>query len=122
QTPFRRASSHRFVVCSKCSDPWTGRPDEWISSLTAQETADRIRVKRKTLYTWAGTWDVEHRGPEPHRMGGRALRYRESDVDRYIDHRKTAAIAYQRSQRAAVEEGRDPLPHRGRRNRGIPTI
>lgn len=36
--------------------------------------------------------------------------------------RKTAAIAYQRGQRAAVEEGRDPLPHRGRRNKEMPTI
>ncbi|WP_329555266.1 helix-turn-helix transcriptional regulator [Streptomyces sp. NBC_00696] len=57
------------------------RTDRW---LTAQETADRLRVKRKTLYNWASTWAVEHRGPEPHHMGGRALRYRESDVDQYI--------------------------------------
>ncbi|MFD8716929.1 helix-turn-helix transcriptional regulator [Streptomyces sp. NPDC059629] len=64
------------------------RPERW---LTAQETADRLRVKRKTLYNWAGTWDVEHRGPEPHRMGGRALRYRESDVDRCIGSQPRAA-------------------------------
>ncbi|MEV7387448.1 helix-turn-helix domain-containing protein [Streptomyces sp. NPDC091215] len=58
------------------------RRERW---LTAQETAERLRVKRKTLYNWASTWEVEHRGPEPHRLGGRALRYRESEVDQYID-------------------------------------
>lgn len=52
--------------------------------LTAQETANRLRVKRKTLYNWACTWDVEHRGPEPYRLGSRALRYRVSDVDQFI--------------------------------------
>ncbi|UTP28205.1 helix-turn-helix transcriptional regulator [Streptomyces rapamycinicus] len=52
--------------------------------LTAQETAGRLGVKRKTLYNWASTWEVERRGPEPLRMGGRALRYRESDVSQYI--------------------------------------
>ncbi|MEV8021184.1 helix-turn-helix domain-containing protein [Streptomyces sp. NPDC086554] len=52
--------------------------------LTAQETADCLGVKRKTLYNWAGTWEVERRGPEPLRLEGRALRYRESDVARYI--------------------------------------
>ncbi|MEV0220664.1 tyrosine-type recombinase/integrase [Streptomyces sp. NPDC050704] len=37
--------------------------------------------------------------------------------------KKTAAIAYQRSQRAAVEEGRDPLPNRRqRRSLQVPTI
>ncbi|MGQ4390626.1 tyrosine-type recombinase/integrase [Streptomyces sp. SAS_270] len=37
--------------------------------------------------------------------------------------KKTAAIAYQRSQRAAVEEGRDLLPHRGRKAAAaVPTI
>ncbi|MEV0522692.1 helix-turn-helix domain-containing protein [Streptomyces sp. NPDC050439] len=61
------------------------KPDHW---LTAQEAADRLRIKRKTLYNWASTWEVERRGPEPLRMGGRALRYRESDVDRYIDARQ----------------------------------
>ncbi|MEU6260160.1 helix-turn-helix transcriptional regulator [Streptomyces griseorubiginosus] len=58
------------------------RTERW---LTAQETADRLRVKRKTLYNWASTWDVEHRGPQPYRMGNRALRYRESDVAELID-------------------------------------
>jgi predicted DNA-binding transcriptional regulator AlpA len=59
--------------------------------LTAQETADRLRVKRKTLYNWASTWEVERRGPEPLRMEGRALRYRESDVARYIESMPRAA-------------------------------
>ncbi|MFF1679455.1 helix-turn-helix transcriptional regulator [Streptomyces sp. NPDC058256] len=59
--------------------------------LTAQETADRLRVKRKTLYNWATVWDVEHRGPEPHRMGGRSLRYREREVDQYIESQPRAA-------------------------------
>ncbi|MCI3928797.1 site-specific integrase [Streptomyces sp. AN091965] len=38
--------------------------------------------------------------------------------------RKQAAAAFQRSQRAAVEEGRLPFPHRGRRDKknGAPTI
>ena len=37
--------------------------------------------------------------------------------------KKTTAIAYQRSQRAAVEEGRDPLPRRRqRRSARVPTI
>ncbi|RLV75905.1 hypothetical protein D3C57_108885 [Streptomyces rapamycinicus NRRL 5491] len=37
--------------------------------------------------------------------------------------KKTAALAFQRSQRAAVEEGRDPFPHRGRKSSsGTPTI
>ncbi|MER5833747.1 helix-turn-helix domain-containing protein [Streptomyces sp. NPDC002130] len=59
--------------------------------LTTQEAADRLRVKRKTLYNWASTWDVEYRGPKPYRMGSRALRYRESDVDEYIEsHSRTA--------------------------------
>jgi excisionase family DNA binding protein len=53
--------------------------------LTAQETAERLGVKRKTLYNWAGTWAVEKRGPEPLRMGGRSLRYRESDVADFIN-------------------------------------
>ncbi len=53
--------------------------------LTAQETAERLRLKRKTLYNWASTWEVERRGPEPLRMGRRTLRYRESDVARYIE-------------------------------------
>ncbi|MEU0924515.1 helix-turn-helix transcriptional regulator [Streptomyces malaysiensis] len=53
--------------------------------LTAQETADRLGVKRKTLYNWASTWEVERRGPEPLRMGTRSLRYRESEVSQYID-------------------------------------
>ncbi|MEV0472912.1 helix-turn-helix transcriptional regulator [Streptomyces prunicolor] len=56
--------------------------------LTAQEAADRLRVKRKTLYNWASTWDVERRGPEPFRLGGRALRYRESDVDQCVEARQ----------------------------------
>ncbi|WP_030669836.1 helix-turn-helix transcriptional regulator [Streptomyces sp. NRRL B-1347] len=59
--------------------PKSFRTEHW---LTAQEAADRLRVARKTLYNWASTWEVEHRGPKPFRMGGRALRYRESDVDR----------------------------------------
>lgn len=53
--------------------------------LTVQETADRLRLKRKTLYNWASTWEVERRGPEPLRLGGWSLRYRESDVARYIE-------------------------------------
>ncbi|MFE0099809.1 helix-turn-helix transcriptional regulator [Streptomyces sp. NPDC059009] len=62
--------------------PKRSRPERW---LTAQEAAERLRIKRKTLYNWASTWEVEHRGPEPLRMsGGRALRYRESDVDRCV--------------------------------------
>ncbi|WP_374120587.1 helix-turn-helix transcriptional regulator [Streptomyces sp. AN091965] len=61
--------------------PKSLRPERW---LTSQETADRLRVARKTLYNWASTWEVEHRGPKPFRMGGRALRYRESDVDRCV--------------------------------------
>jgi hypothetical protein len=37
--------------------------------------------------------------------------------------KKTAALAYQRSQRAAVEEGRDPFPHRRRKaESGKPTV
>ncbi|WP_405956947.1 tyrosine recombinase XerC [Streptomyces phaeochromogenes] len=37
--------------------------------------------------------------------------------------RKQAAAAFQRGQRSAVEEGRDPAPYRSRRKRsGIPTI
>ncbi|WP_394814740.1 helix-turn-helix transcriptional regulator [Streptomyces millisiae] len=63
--------------------PRPARPHERL--LTAQETADRLGVKRKTLYNWASSWEVEQRGPEPLRMGGRALRYRESDVARYIE-------------------------------------
>ncbi|MFI9755810.1 helix-turn-helix transcriptional regulator [Streptomyces collinus] len=59
--------------------------------LTAKEAADRLRVKRKTLYNWASTWDVEHRGPKPYRMGSRALRYRESEVDEYIESDSRAA-------------------------------
>lgn len=41
----------------------------------------------------------------------------------FAKNKKTVALAYQRSQRAAVEEGRDPFPHR-RRNvkNGKPTI
>lgn len=62
----------------------TAKPPRRERWLTTQEAADRLRVKRKTLYNWASTWEVEHRGPQPHRMGGRALRYRESDVDQYI--------------------------------------
>lgn len=58
--------------------------------LTAQEAADRLRIKRKTLYNWASIWEVERRGPEPLRMGGRALRYRESDVDRCVEARQQA--------------------------------
>lgn len=57
-------------------------PREWL--LTARETAHRLSVTRKTLYNWASTWEVERRGPEPLRMGGRSLRYRESDVARFI--------------------------------------
>ncbi|MEU5953601.1 helix-turn-helix domain-containing protein [Streptomyces sp. NPDC047525] len=53
--------------------------------LTAQETAERLGAKRKTLYNWSSTWEAERRGPEPLRLGGRLLRYRESDVARYID-------------------------------------
>jgi hypothetical protein len=37
--------------------------------------------------------------------------------------RKTAALKHQRSMRAAVEEGREPLPHAGRRAKSaVPTI
>ncbi len=37
--------------------------------------------------------------------------------------KKKAALAFQRSQRAAVEEGRDPFPHRGRKDSSdTPTI
>ena len=37
--------------------------------------------------------------------------------------KKKAALAFQRSQRAAVEEGRDPFPHRRRsKENGTPTI
>ncbi len=61
------------------------RPERW---LTAQEAADRLRVARKTLYNWAATWDVQRRGPEPLRVGNRALRYRESDVERCVESRR----------------------------------
>ncbi|MFF1679454.1 hypothetical protein ACFVYG_25905 [Streptomyces sp. NPDC058256] len=40
----------------------------------------------------------------------------------FLKNKKTAAIAFQRSQRAAVEEGRDPLPHRSQRTASVPTI
>ncbi|MFC7308462.1 hypothetical protein ACFQVC_30115 [Streptomyces monticola] len=41
----------------------------------------------------------------------------------FPENMKRAAAAYQRGQRAAVDEGRDPLPHRGRRDpAGGPTI
>jgi predicted DNA-binding transcriptional regulator AlpA len=53
--------------------------------LTAQETADRLGVARKTLYNWATAWSVERRGPQPLHMSSRALRYRESDVHEFID-------------------------------------
>ncbi len=52
--------------------------------LTAQQTADRLGLRRKTLYNWASLWALEHRGPEPLRLGGRCLRYRESDVAAFI--------------------------------------
>ncbi|WP_411977808.1 helix-turn-helix transcriptional regulator [Streptomyces phaeochromogenes] len=61
------------------------RRDHW---LTAQEAADRLRISRKTLYNWASTWEVERRGPEPLRLGGRALRYRASDVERCVEARQ----------------------------------
>lgn len=64
--------------------PKSPRPGERERLLTVQETAERLGVKRKTLYNWVSTWEVERRGPEPLRLGGRSLRYRESDVDRYI--------------------------------------
>ncbi|WP_042365911.1 site-specific integrase [Streptacidiphilus neutrinimicus] len=35
----------------------------------------------------------------------------------YPKNKKSAALAFQRSQRAAVAEGRDPFPHRGRKPR-----
>ncbi|MEU5953600.1 hypothetical protein [Streptomyces sp. NPDC047525] len=41
----------------------------------------------------------------------------------FAKNKKTAAVAFQRSQRAAVEEGRDPFPHRGRNTASTtPTI
>ncbi|GHE43775.1 hypothetical protein GCM10018785_11700 [Streptomyces longispororuber] len=61
------------------------RPERWP---TAQEAADRLRAARQTLYDWAATWEVQRRGPEPLRIGTRALRYRESDVDRCVKSRR----------------------------------
>lgn len=62
----------------------TNTPSPHERLLTAQETAHRLSVKRKTLYNWASTWEVDRRGPEPLRLGGRSLRYRESDVARFV--------------------------------------
>ncbi|MBQ1091387.1 hypothetical protein [Streptomyces sp. B93] len=57
---------------------------------------------------WQARWRDEH--------GGQRSK-------NFPKNKKTAAIAYQRSQRAAVEEGRDPLPHRGQKKPvGVPTI
>ncbi|WP_419994455.1 helix-turn-helix transcriptional regulator [Streptomyces boninensis] len=53
--------------------------------LSPQDAADLLGLRRKTLYNWASTWKVERRGPEPLRLEGRALRYRASDVARYIE-------------------------------------
>ncbi|WP_414504772.1 helix-turn-helix transcriptional regulator [Streptomyces sp. NEAU-L66] len=62
----------------------TKTPSPHERLLTAEETAHRLSLKRKTLYNWASTWGVERRGPEPLRLGGRLLRYRESDVARFV--------------------------------------
>lgn len=83
QGRLRVACASSAFGCRRCPLPRTSRVPERL--LTAQETADRLRIKRKTLYNWASTWAVERRGPEPLRMGGRSLRYRESDVAAFID-------------------------------------
>ncbi|GHE43768.1 hypothetical protein GCM10018785_11690 [Streptomyces longispororuber] len=65
----------------------------------------------------------EHPGLVPTPMHGTEMRWqacwRDKDgrqrAKNFAKNRKQAALAYQRSQRAAVAEGRDPLPHRSSR-------
>lgn len=73
----------------------------------------------------------EHPGLVPSRDHGCAMRWQARWRDKngeqrsrnFPKNRKTAAVAFQRKQRAAVDEGRDPLPSRRRRsNGGVPTI
>lgn len=65
---------------------------------------------------------------EEHERGDRWLaRWRneqgKQESKSFPDGRKTAALKHQRSMRAAVEEGREPLPHAGRRAKSaVPTI
>ena len=50
--------------------------------LTAQELADYLKRPKSTLYGW------RYRGDGPRAiMVGRELRYRESDVERWLDQR-----------------------------------
>ncbi|WP_282795240.1 hypothetical protein [Streptomyces sp. CC224B] len=67
----------------------------------------------------------EHPGLVPAPIHGSHMRWQARWRDKdgrqrsknFPQNRKQAALAYQRSQRAAVAEGRDPLPHRSRRRK-----
>lgn len=73
----------------------------------------------------------DHSGLVPAREHGCENRWQARWRDRdghqrsrnFPKNRKTAALAFQRSQRAAVEEGRDPFPHRARNAKSTtPTV
>ncbi|MFF9897762.1 tyrosine recombinase XerC [Streptomyces longispororuber] len=72
---------------------------------------------------------AEHPGLVPTAIHGTQMRWQARWRDRdgrqrsknFPANRKQAAGSYQRSQRAAIDEGRDPLPHRGRGAQRIAT-
>jgi predicted DNA-binding transcriptional regulator AlpA len=50
---------------------------------TPAETADKLRVTQRTL----ADWRYRGYGPRFVRLSGRAVRYRESDLDAFVDGR-----------------------------------
>ncbi|GAA3740073.1 helix-turn-helix domain-containing protein [Salinactinospora qingdaonensis] len=52
--------------------------------LSAQETADRLGISRRTLYNNWKSW-----GLKAHKVGG-SLRFRERDVEAWLDTRAAA--------------------------------
>jgi excisionase family DNA binding protein len=56
-----------------------GKPDEW---LTLRELAEWLKVPTRTVEKW----NCEGTGPRRHRLG-RAVRYRRTDVEAWLDQR-----------------------------------
>ena len=57
--------------------------DNRIQLLTRKEVQERLRISRTTLYRLVEAGKF----PSPIRVGDRLCRWRESDIDAYVEHR-----------------------------------
>lgn len=85
--------------------------DETDRLLTPGETATFLRTSIKSLERWRATGE----GPDFIAMGPRAVRYRLSDLQRFLDERAVRNTAERR------EQARRPVPTRAREQAALLT-